>query len=121
MHAKAVALEWGLPALVDDIELIVSELVTNSIRAAGRSRGGQPNDAVVRLWLSSDRHRILISVWDGNGQMPVRQDAGSDEESGRGLMLVEHLSSEWGVYLKANGKVVWALILCALLQWQEGW
>ncbi len=107
MHAKAVMQEWGLPALAEDVELIVSELVTNSIRAAGRSRGGELTDAVVRLWLSCDLHRILISVWDGNGQMPVRQDAGPDEESGRGLMLVEHLSSEWGTYLKADGKVVW--------------
>ena len=45
-------------------------------------------------------------------RMPVRQDAELDEESGRGLMLVEHLSSEWGAYRKADGKVVWALILC---------
>ena len=33
MHAKAVALEWGLPALAEKVELIVSELVTNSVRA----------------------------------------------------------------------------------------
>jgi hypothetical protein len=68
------------------------------------------------LWLSSDLDCVLIRVWDGDRQMPVRQEAGPDEESGRGLMLVEHLSSEWGAYWKADGKVVWALVLC-----EVGW
>ena len=121
MHAKVVALEWGLPALAEKIELIVSELVTNSVRAAECSRGSDLTVAVVRLWLSSDLHYVLIRVWDGNMQMPVRQDAELDEESGRGLMLVEHLSSEWGAYRKTDGKVVWALILCRFPQWQAGW
>jgi anti-sigma regulatory factor (Ser/Thr protein kinase) len=109
MHAKAVALEWGLPALADNIELIVSELVTNATRAAGLSRSDGLT-AVVRLWLFSDLRCVLIRVWDGNSQMPVRRDAAPDDESGRGLMLVEHLSSEWGAYQEADGKVVWVLL-----------
>ena len=111
MHAKAVALEWGLPALAEKIELVVSELVTNSIQAAERSRAGDSTVAVVRLWLSTNLRCVLVSVWDGNKQMPLRQDAGPDEESGRGLMLVEHLSSDWGAYQTVDGKIVWALIL----------
>jgi anti-sigma regulatory factor (Ser/Thr protein kinase) len=118
MHAKAVALEWGLPALADTVELIVSELVTNSVRAAGHSRGGGLTVAVIRLWLFCDLHRVLIRVWDGSRQMPVRQDARPDEESGRGLMLVEHLSSGWGAHFEADGKIVWALVLDTFLQWQ---
>jgi hypothetical protein len=42
--------------------------------------------------------------------MPVRQDADPDSASGRGLLLIETLSKDWGAYRKANGKVVWALI-----------
>jgi anti-sigma regulatory factor (Ser/Thr protein kinase) len=118
MHAKAVALEWGLPALAEEIELIVSELVTNSVRAAERSREANLTVAVIRLWLLSDLRCILIRVWDGSGDMPVRKDAGLDEESGRGLMLVEHLSSEWGAYRVVDGKVVWALVLYTLFQRQ---
>jgi anti-sigma regulatory factor (Ser/Thr protein kinase) len=49
LHAKAVALEWGLPALAESVELIVSELVTNSIRAAERPHGAGLTVAVVRL------------------------------------------------------------------------
>lgn len=110
VHARAVALEWGLPALADDIELIVSELVTNAIRAAGVSRGDGLTTGVVRLRLFSDLRCVLIHVWDSNSLMPVRRDAALDEESGRGLMLVEHLCIEWGAYQKADGKVVWVLL-----------
>lgn len=110
LHARAVALEWGLPALADNIELIVSELVTNATRAAGLSRGDGLTTAVVRLWLFSDLRHVLIRVWDGNTQMPVRRDAAPDEESGRGLMLVEHLCNEWGAYQESGGKVVWVLL-----------
>ena len=118
LHAKAVALEWGLPALAENIELIVSELVTNSIRAAHHSRGAGLTVAVVRLWLSCDLSGFLIRVWDGSSQMPVRQDPGPDDESGRGLMLVEDLSSDWGAYQDTDGKVTWALMLYPFLQWQ---
>jgi anti-sigma regulatory factor (Ser/Thr protein kinase) len=109
-HARLVALEWGLPDLAEKVELIVSELVTNSVRFAERSRGNGLAAEVVQLWLFSDLHCILVRVWDSSSEMPVRQDAGPDEESGRGLMLVDQLSSEWGAYRKAHGKVVWVLI-----------
>jgi anti-sigma regulatory factor (Ser/Thr protein kinase) len=120
MHAKAVAVEWGLPALAEKIELIVSELVTNSVRAAERAREGDLAVAVIRLWLLSDLRCVLIRVWDGSSDMPVRQDAGLDDESGRGLMLVEHLSGGWGTYRDAGGKVVWAVVLSTLPQRQAG-
>jgi anti-sigma regulatory factor (Ser/Thr protein kinase) len=110
MHARAITLEWGLPALADNIELIVSELFTNAVRATEHSRSRGLTTAVVRLSLASDLRCVLIRVWDGSSQMPERQDAGPDDESGRGLMLVSYLSSEWGAYRKANGKVVWVII-----------
>ena len=65
---------------------------------------------VVRLWLVSDRLSIVIRVWDRCGEMPVRRDAGPDEVSGRGLLLVETLGKDWGAYREAGGKVVWVVI-----------
>ena len=53
---------------------------------------------------------MVIHVWDGSDEMPVRRNAGIDEESGRGLMLAESLSSGCGAYRTANGKVVWVVI-----------
>jgi anti-sigma regulatory factor (Ser/Thr protein kinase) len=105
LHAKQIILEWGMPALADTAELLVSELITNAIRASRRLAS-----PVVRLALASDRNCLVIRVWDGADQMPVRRDAGPDSESGRGLLLVESLSADWGWYRKANGKVVWAML-----------
>jgi hypothetical protein len=39
--------------------------------------------------------------------MPVRREADLDSERGRGLLLVETLSRDWGTYRTADGKVVW--------------
>jgi anti-sigma regulatory factor (Ser/Thr protein kinase) len=109
-HARAVALESGLPALADATELVVSEIVTNAVRATSSLKAGNLTIPVVRLWLASDLRALLISVWDGSSQMPVPQDASPDDELGRGLMLVDSLASEWGAYLVAEGKVVWVIV-----------
>jgi anti-sigma regulatory factor (Ser/Thr protein kinase) len=104
-HAKAVILEWGLPALADTAELLVSELVTNAVRASQ----ALPS-AVVGLWLVSDGHSIVAHVRDDSDVMPEPQDADPDSASGRGLLLVEALGKDWGAYPKATGKAVWVLI-----------
>lgn len=109
LHARAVTLEWGLPAVSENVEQIVSELVTNAISATECSRASLTTP-VIRLWLASDRQSALICVWDGSSQMPARKEAGADEESGRGLLIVEQLSREWGSCRQASGKVVWVLI-----------
>ena len=75
----------------------------------GRRVPGTPS---IRLWLCSDHRQVLVQVWDGNHQLPVRQDAGPEAEGGRGLLLVESLSAECGSYRpeRSSGKVVWAVI-----------
>jgi anti-sigma regulatory factor (Ser/Thr protein kinase) len=107
LHAKTAALGWDLPsAQADTAELVVSELVTNSVRASAGLVS-----PVVRLWLVSDRTRVLIQVWDGADGMPARQDAGPDSEAGRGLMLVAGLVSQWDSgRTDGGGKVTWAVI-----------
>jgi anti-sigma regulatory factor (Ser/Thr protein kinase) len=110
MHARAVALEFGLSALADTVELIVSEVVTNALRASSALHASSLTTPVFRLWLASDLRGLLIRVWDASSQMPARQDAGPDDESGRGLMLVDCLASDWGAYREENGKVVWVIV-----------
>jgi anti-sigma regulatory factor (Ser/Thr protein kinase) len=109
LHAKAVLWEWGLAGLGENAELVVSEIVTNAVRASRPLV--QPS--VVRLWLLSERRRVLILVWDGSPRPPVPLDqaAGEIYEGGRGLMLVEALSDRWSWYRipETGGKVVWAL------------
>lgn len=100
---KAVADQlwaWGLPGLVDDAELITSELVTNAI---------EHGSGVVELRLSTKPHRIRISVLDGNpAALPVVATDRGLEIGGRGLALVEQLAAEWGHEEGPQYKDVWA-------------
>jgi len=118
LHARQVAWEWKLSHLAEATELVVSELVTNSLRAsaglttsrfAGKFSAGTPP---VRLWLYSDGERVLIQVWDGDDEMPARQNVDPSAESGRGLFIVESLATDWGAssLAKSSGKIVWALV-----------
>lgn len=111
-HVRSVAHEWGLPGLADTAELLASELVTNSVQAYERLKlKAEPAIVpVVRLWLASDRLALVIRVWDACDEMPARQGGGPGEIGGRGLLLVETLSKDWGVHREADGKVVWVLI-----------
>ena len=116
LHVKAVVHEWGLASLAASVELVASELVTNATlasttpdqrRAANRSGSGL---AVVHLRLLSNGKRVVIEVWDNVPQAPVARQADVDDESGRGLMLVEALCARWGCGIAPGwpGKVVWA-------------
>lgn len=107
LHARQVAWEWGLVRLGDDLELLVSELMTNAVAAARALEPVLP----VRLWLLSDTSQIAVLVWDPSPRSPERTPIDDEAESGRGLLLVEAVSRRWGWYpvRDAAGKVVWAL------------
>jgi hypothetical protein len=82
--------------------------VTNSVAASARLR---PAAAALMVWLGSDGHFLLLAVADASPQPPVRLSLGPDAERGRGLALVEALSSRWGWHLAGNTgltKLTWA-------------
>jgi anti-sigma regulatory factor (Ser/Thr protein kinase) len=110
-HVRAVAHEWRLLDLVDTAELVASELVTNAVQASERLRlRAGLIMPVIRLWLVSDQISMVIRVWDGNDEMPVRRAADPDDIGGRGLMIIDSLAKDWGAYRKAAGKVVWVMV-----------
>jgi anti-sigma regulatory factor (Ser/Thr protein kinase) len=88
LHARQLLWEWGLEALTDSTELVVSELVTNAIQAPRTTGHTSP----VRLWLLSDKAQVLVLVWDASPHPPVRADISDETENGRGLLLVEAVS-----------------------------
>jgi hypothetical protein len=51
---------------------------------------------------------VVIEVWDASLEQPVIRHASADDKDGRGLRIVERLSSRWGSYPYRGGKVVWA-------------
>ena len=119
MHARAMMAEWALDDLADDISHVVSELVTNAIRAS-TGADGRPNYPaasgalpVVHLRLQSDHRRAIVEVWDLSTALPAAKQPAPDAESGRGLLLVEALAERWGWEHIPTwpGKVVWAELL----------
>lgn len=98
---------WELIQIADDAELIVSELVTNAIKATTET----PPDQHVVLILAADEKRLFVLVWDGSSGEPVRSAQSDDATSGRGLEIIDMVSEDWGVTLSdTNGKVVWAIL-----------
>lgn len=114
MHALGMLNEWCLAALSDTVELLVSEIATNAVRASARvARRRGAGQLPMRLWLTSDRRSVLIQIWDADRHQPIPQDLGPDAECGRGLLLVQTLSAQWGYYAPdgpgtPGGKIVWA-------------
>lgn len=114
LHTRQMLWEWGLNGLAETAELLVSELVTNAVKATAGYDGLLP----IRLHLSSDKERLLIEVWDADPRPPVLTGLGEDgipalgDEGGRGLFLVATLSQRWNWYASRqwSGKVVWSEI-----------
>ena len=100
LHARLVVAEWGFQDVAETVELLVSELVTNAVKATV----GRSPTAPVRLQLSGDTVRVLIEVWDADPRPPVPKELDEDNvpdfdaEGGRGLFLVAALSERWGWY-----------------------
>lgn len=107
-HLRQLLSGWGRAELSPDASMVVSELVTNSVAA---SAGLRLPAAPVLVWLGSNSHRILLAVADASPRPPVRLSLGPDAERGRGLALVEALSSRWGWHPAGTTglrKVTWA-------------
>lgn len=85
--------------VVEEAQLLVSELVTNAVRY-----GAPPIELQVRC---ADDDCLQIRVRDSAPGMPKPREADADAESGRGLTLVDVVSAAWGSEQDADGKAVW--------------
>jgi DNA-binding NarL/FixJ family response regulator len=95
--------QWKLEELTDDAQLVVAELVTNAVV---HTDGG----CTLRLFRSGARLRI--EVIDHGAGSPDMKNAGSEDEHGRGLLLVSMLTGAWGVEpTPKGGKRVWGDLL----------
>ncbi|WP_053850678.1 ATP-binding protein [Streptomyces sp. NRRL B-24085] len=93
--------DWRLDGLADIAALLVSELVTNSLRHATGPIG-------VRLVRPEGAGGVLlVEVSDPLPDPPRERVAGLDDESGRGLQLVAHAADRWGTRPGTSGKTVW--------------
>lgn len=104
-HARKRAVnqltEWGLAEdIVGDTALVVSELVTNSVRYA---------KGPIQLRLIRDGGNTLVcEVTDDSSASPHLRRALDTEENGRGLFITAQLTQRWGVRPLGRGKTLWA-------------
>jgi anti-sigma regulatory factor (Ser/Thr protein kinase) len=94
---------WEVADVVGKATLVVSELVTNSIRHA---------QTINELTLSLAQERLRIAVHDLAEASPKpTRHLDTDALDGRGLCLVEVMSRTWGVFPSTlPGKTVWAIL-----------
>ena len=84
--------------LVADVELLVSELITNAITHTA----SEP-----RLEVHMLRNRIRLEVFDDDPRSPVVRNPDRGQPGGRGLRFVDDIASRWGSSPSGSGKVVW--------------
>ncbi|MEV6112991.1 ATP-binding SpoIIE family protein phosphatase [Streptomyces sp. NPDC052109] len=94
---------WGLDAMSDAMELVVSEIVTNALVHAG-------SDVDVRLRAFADHIRLEVRDSDTNPPVPSRmsltEETNAEAEHGRGLLIVEALAEMWNSSPNGLGKTV---------------
>jgi anti-anti-sigma regulatory factor/anti-sigma regulatory factor (Ser/Thr protein kinase) len=99
---REACLTWRLPYLIENGELIITELVSNAVLHAG---------APVEVMLTLRDRFLHLSVHDGSPVKPVRVLPDPDTGAGgRGLILIEAVAAGWGATTLADGKVVWATL-----------
>jgi anti-sigma regulatory factor (Ser/Thr protein kinase) len=108
-QARAAVSQWLAPQrrdehLMDVALLLVSELVTNTVRHALL----EP-DASLRLDAWLEQASVHLEVWDGGteGTVARRERDRDDEVGGFGLDLVARLSQDWGIERDGRGTRVW--------------
>jgi len=95
-------LEGALPqTLVEDLRLVISELVTNSVLHAGL-KTGDPIGLTVDV--SAERVRVEVVDWGTRAPRPMEPV----DEHGRGLAIVQQVADRWGTGWNSEAGVVWA-------------
>ena len=88
------------PPLLESVRLLVTELLTNSVRHAG----ADSMELAVKVGSESVRVEIANS---GSRFEPVQRDGEVDSDAGWGLFLVDRLSDAWGVVEETGRQRVW--------------
>lgn len=88
----------------DDVELAVSELVTNAVQHSDSAKDGR-----VMLELAVGKERVRVDVTDDGSATshPRLADPPAGSERGNGLKIVRAISNRWGVKVTPGGTTVW--------------
>ena len=95
---REVTLPPGLDAVIDDLVLATSEVVTNALVHAATA---------IQLRVRVSDTGLRVEVADGSPHLPVRRDHSRGAGTGRGLHLVGEVTDDWGACPEPTGKFVW--------------
>jgi hypothetical protein len=121
-HVARVLVEWECEELIEDARLVISELVTNAIKAAERYEwSGEEEIGMLgmfakccgHVWIGLHRvaDDVVMEVWDPSRNPPKIGDPDMWQVGGRGLQVVNETVAEWGYrWPKTGGKIVWAFL-----------
>lgn len=99
-RVRALIGTWSIQVDWETAELLTSELVTNAVR----------HDAgeVITLAVGCRHGCLRVDVYDSaSGRPGMAVGPSGDQEGGRGLLIVETLADEWGIYRTPTGKAVY--------------
>ncbi|WP_200300802.1 ATP-binding protein [Streptomyces adelaidensis] len=114
MFVRHTLTRWKFDDHTETATLIMSELVTNAIKASGitapEPKPWQINaEHVIGIQLRALEASLYVEVWDRSEAAPVRKNPALEDTSGRGLLLIDALAKRWNIYRSpVGGKVVWA-------------
>jgi anti-sigma regulatory factor (Ser/Thr protein kinase) len=95
-----VLAEWGLTGeAAEPTQLVVTELISNAIDHAS---------APIKLTVSFPGDSVRVEVHDSAAEPPRQQSLDPRRLRGRGLHMIDAVSSQWGWTPDAAGKTVWA-------------
>jgi len=97
--ALEVLRRWEMGARAEEVAVVVTELASNALRHA---------KSPFTVELARRDGRLRASVRDGSEQPPVVRELTNERYSGRGLVVVARLASDWGYDFLDGGKAVWA-------------
>ena len=89
---------WCDPDVLYDVELLITELVTNGVQHA-------VSDVDVRIAVGATT--VRVEVGDCSPTEPVVRTALLNDTDGRGMRIVDQVASRWGVDVRRTGKCVW--------------
>ena len=91
--------DWEIHGSIrDDLLLVASELASNAV---------EHTSAGFTVSIRAAGAQARVDVYDTGAELPTLRDPAAETDHGRGLMLVDRLSSVWGASPAPGGKVVW--------------
>jgi len=82
------------------LALLTTEVVSNAVRHG-------PPDGEVEVAAVQERGQFVVRVGDASGELPILRRQPPEAVGGRGVQIIDHLATDWGVERCRGGKVVW--------------